>query len=67
MAGVFCKHMEWKPVTDSAHQEEGLWLLPVQSGFKILLGFEHHNGCEVILACEDFGIQEGKKSRLQVS
>ena len=48
--------------SDSPHQEEeGLRLHCVQSGFKILLGFEHHNGWEVILSCEDFGIEEGKK------
>lgn len=62
MAGVFYKHTEWKPVTDSPHQEEeGLRLHSVQSSLEILLGFEHHNECEVILTCEDSGIEKGKK------
>lgn len=62
MAGVFYKHTEWNPVADSPHQEEVAPVCSVQSCFKILLGFEHHNECEVILTCEDLGIKERKNS-----
>lgn len=61
MAGVFYKHTEWKSVTDGPPQEEEVTPLHSgQSSFKVLQGF-HHNGCEVILTCEDLGIKQGEK------
>lgn len=61
MAGVFYKHAEGKPVTVLTGRRRLRGCPLRRASFKILLGFEHHNGCEVILTCEDFGIKEGKK------